>query len=71
MDYEVIKIRTAVTKNELDSGLSFMEGGQDIPFSIDRYIVFMSRKEISNVVLMHENTANIFYSVRMEKLLSW
>lgn len=43
MDYEVIKISTAVTKNELDSGLSFMEGGQDIPFSIDRlYCVYES-----------------------------
>lgn len=36
MNYEVIRIRTAVTKNELDSGLSFLEGEQDIPFPIDR-----------------------------------
>lgn len=36
MKYKKIKIRTAVTKNEVESGLSFLEGEQDIPFHIKR-----------------------------------
>lgn len=46
MNYEVIKIRTAMTEGKLESGLSFLEGGQDIPFQINRlYCIYETEKE--------------------------
>lgn len=47
MDYKVIKIRTVMT--EAESGLSFLEGEQDIPFKINHlYCIFEKEKNKQN-----------------------
>lgn len=46
LDYEVMKIRTAVQKNDNNTGLSFFEGEHDIPFKISRlYTLYESEQE--------------------------
>ena len=46
LDYEVIKIRTALQKDSKDTGLSFFEGEHDIPFRISRiYTIFESEQD--------------------------
>lgn len=46
LDFEVVKIRTALQKNDKNTGLSFFEGEHDIPFQIRRlYTIFESEQE--------------------------
>lgn len=41
MEYQLVEIRTVFTENEMESGLSFLEAEQDIPFKINRlYCVY-------------------------------
>lgn len=41
MEYQLVKIRTVFTKEDVESGLSFLEAEQDIPFKIKRlYCVY-------------------------------
>lgn len=41
MKYRLVKIRTAITRDDVESGLSFVEAEQDIPFKINRlYCVY-------------------------------
>ena len=53
-EYEVIKIRTALQKDDDTTGLSFFEGEHDIPFKIRRlYTIF--EKEQNNQKGFHAN----------------
>ena len=46
LDFEVVKIRTALQKDDKTTGLSFFEGEHDIPFRISRlYAIFESEKD--------------------------
>jgi len=45
MKYQIINIKTIVTDNDLEAGLSFFEGEHDIPFKIERlYCVYENKK---------------------------
>lgn len=37
MKYQLVKIRTAITSDDMESGLSFFESERDIPFKINRF----------------------------------
>lgn len=46
LDYEIVKIKTALQKDDRNTGLSFFEGEHDIPFRIDRfYTIFESEED--------------------------
>ena len=45
-DYDIVKIRTALSKDDKETGLSFFEGEHDIPFNIKRlYTIFEAEQE--------------------------
>ncbi len=46
LEFEVVKIRTALQKDDTNTGLSFFEGEHDIPFKINRiYTIFESEQD--------------------------
>lgn len=54
MKYQFVDIRTVITKGTEDSGLSFLEGEQDIPFKINRlYCIY--EKDNKNYKGFHPN----------------
>lgn len=46
LEYEIIKIRTALQKNDISTGLSFFEGEHDVPFMIRSvYTIFENEQD--------------------------
>lgn len=65
MEYQLVKIRTVFTEDDIESGLSFLEAEQDIPFKINVYIVFMKEK-INRRDFIYTNIVGSFCFVHME-----
>ena len=62
LDYEVIKIRTALQKNDKETGLSFFEGEHDIPFRISRfYTIFESEQDNQNGFHAHKQSWHLLF----------
>ncbi len=61
-DFEVIKIRTALQKDDTSSGLSFFEGEHDIPFKISRlYTIFGSEQEKQRGFHAHKQSWHMLF----------
>ena len=54
MEYQLVKIRTVITEDAEKTGLSFLEGEQDIPFKINR-LYCMYEKEKNEQKGFHPN----------------
>lgn len=62
LDYEIIRIRTALLKDDPTTGLSFFEGEHDIPFQIRRfYTVFESEQERQKGFHAHKQSWHLFF----------
>ena len=62
LDYEVVKIRTALVKDGADTGLSFFEGERDIPFRIARvYAVYESEQERQKGYHAHKQSWHLLF----------
>lgn len=62
LDYEVIKIRTALQKDDKNTGLSFFEGEHDIPFRISRfYTIFESEQDNQNGFHAHKQSWHLLF----------
>lgn len=62
LDYEVVKIRTALSKNDIATGLSFFEGEHDIPFSIRRFYTFFETEELNQMGFHpHKQSWHMFF----------
>ncbi len=61
-DYEVVKIRTALQKDDKSTGLSFFEGGHDIPFQIKRlYTIFESEQDNQKGFHAHKQSWHLLF----------
>ena len=62
LDYEVIKIRTALQKNDNSTGLSFIEGEHDIPFRISSfYTIFESEQDNQRGFHAHKQSWHLLF----------
>ncbi len=62
LDFEVIKIRTALQKNDTNTGLSFFEGEHDIPFRITRfYTIFESEQDKQKGFHAHKQSWHLLF----------
>lgn len=62
LDYEVVKIRTALQKDSLGTGLSFFESEHDIPFKISRfYTIFESEQERQSGFHAHKQSWHLLF----------
>ncbi len=62
LDFEIIKIRTAMVKDSKDTGLSFFEGEHDIPFRISRlYTIFESEQENQRGFHAHKQSWHLLF----------
>lgn len=61
-DFEVVKIRTALQKNDPNTGLSFFEGEHDIPFRISRlYTIFEAEQEKQKGFHAHKQSWHLLF----------
>ena len=61
-EYEIIKIRTALQREDKSSGLSFFEGEHDIPFKISRlYTIFESDQENQKGFHAHKQSWHLLF----------
>lgn len=62
LDYEVIKIRTALQKGDANTGLSFFESEHDIPFRISRiYTIFESEQDRQRGFHAHKQSWHLLF----------
>lgn len=62
LDFEVIKIRTALQKDDKYTGLSFFEGEHDIPFEIRRiYTIFESEQDNQSGFHAHKQSWHLLF----------
>ena len=62
LSYEVVKIRTALQKNDADTGLSFFEAEHDIPFRISRlYTIYESEQEKQRGFYAHKQSWHLLF----------
>lgn len=62
LDFEIVKIRTALQKDDKDTGLSFFEGEHDIPFRISRvYTIFESEQENQRGFHAHKQSWHLLF----------
>ena len=60
--YEVIKIRTALQKDDRKTGLSFFEGEHDIPFRISRlYTIYESEEDNQKGFHAHKQSWHLLF----------
>ncbi len=60
--YEVVKIRTALQKEDIHSGLSFFEGEHDIPFRIARlYSIYESEQDHQKGFHPHKQSWHLLF----------
>lgn len=60
--YEVVKIRTALQKDDVHSGLSFFEGEHDIPFRIRRlYSIYESEQDYQKGFHPHKQSWHLLF----------
>ena len=61
-DYEVIKIRTTLQKDDRKTGLSFFEGEHDIPFRISRlYTIYESEEDNQKGFHAHKQSWHLLF----------
>ena len=61
-EYDILKIQTALQKNEPRSGLSFFEGEHDIPFRINKlYAVFDKEQDHHTGYFPHNESWHLFF----------
>lgn len=61
-DFEVVKIRTALQKDDKSTGLSFFESEHDIPFQIRRmYTIFESEQENQKGFHAHKQSWHLLF----------
>ena len=61
-DFEVIKIRTALQKDDINTGLSFFEGEHDVPFRISRiYSIFESEQDKQRGFHAHKQSWHLLF----------
>ena len=61
-DFEIIKIRTALTKDDSSTGLSFFEGEHDIPFQVRRlYTIFESEQDGQKGFHAHKQSWHLLF----------
>ncbi len=61
-DYEVVKIRTALSKDDRTTGLSFFEGEHDIPFRISRlYTIYESEQDNQKGFHAHKQSWHLLF----------
>lgn len=62
LDFEVVKIRTALQKDDKNTGLSFFEGEHDIPFRISRlYTIFGSEQDNQRGYHAHKQSWHLLF----------
>ena len=62
LDFEVVKIRTALSKDDKSTGLSFFEGEHDIPFKISRlYVIFESEQDRQKGYHAHKQSWHLMF----------
>ena len=62
LDFEVVKIRTALQKDDKSTGLSFFESEHDIPFRITRlYTIFESEKDKQRGFHPHKQSWHLLF----------
>jgi len=62
MDYEMIKVRTALNDDGNYSGLSFVEGEHDIPFAINRmYFIYKSEEKLQKGFHPHKQSWHLLF----------
>ena len=62
LDFEVVKIRTALQKDDKNTGLSFFEGEHDIPFRISRlYTIYESEQDKQRGYHAHKQSWHLLF----------
>ncbi|MCR5204108.1 MAG: FdtA/QdtA family cupin domain-containing protein [Lachnospiraceae bacterium] len=61
-EYEIVKIRTALQKDDQNTGLSFFEGEHDIPFRISRlYTIYEKEQEHQKGFHAHKKSWHLLF----------
>jgi dTDP-4-dehydrorhamnose 3,5-epimerase-like enzyme len=61
MEYQLVKIRTVFTEDDIESGLSFLEAEQDIPFKINRLYCVYERENKQKGFHLHKHSWQLLF----------